>query len=558
MAGVAHGALPRSEPLIGRVPLRILHLEDDADDAEIVRAALTEEGLHFSIERVTERSEYLAALRRGGIDLILAEYQLPLFDGVGALAIAHELRREIPFIFVSGTLGEEIAVEMLKSGAIDFVIKRRMSRLGAAVRRALDDVARRVEYDRLEDLLHQAQKMEVVGRLAGRVAHGFNDLLTVILGRGESLRSRLGRDDPAQADSEQIVRAAILAAALSRKLLAFSGKQLLEPKAVDLNQTVREMEGVLKRLLGDEIELVLSLVDTPARVRVDPGQWEQTIINLAMNGREAMAGGGTLMVETGHVTLDGVDASGKGLARGPYVTISVSDTGRGMDAETRAHLFEPFFTTKEPGQGAGLGISAVQGIVEQSGGHIEVFSEVGRGTMIRILLPYLDVTPSRESDAHGAGPGTDAGFESTVSRTGARPIKAYAGPPAAPNSILLVEDEPMVREMVSLILREAGYQVFEASGGEEALEFSERYPNALALLLTDVVMPRLGGPELVRRLAPLQPAMRVIYMSGYTDDRAFQQGLLVSGAAFLSKPFGPKELLVKVATVFDQAATTAA
>jgi signal transduction histidine kinase len=522
----------------------------------MVRAALAEEGLRCSIERVSQRSEYLGSLKRGGVDLILSEYQLPLFDGVGALAIAHELCRGTPFIVVSGTVGEEVAIEMLKSGATDYVVKRRIARLGPAVRRALDEVAQRAEHARLEGLLHQAQKMEIVGRLAGSVARGFNDLLTVILGHGQLLNQRLELEDPRRAECEEIVKAALMAGALSGKLLAVSRQQLLEPKAIDLHDTIRQMEPALKGLLGNAIELVVNLDGQPACVRVDPAQWEQVIMNLAMNGRDAMPQGGTFMVGISHVMLEAEAADQMKLASGPYVAMAVSDTGRGMDAQTRARLFEPFFTTKASGRGAGLGISAVQGIVEQSGGHIEVFSEVGRGTMIRILLPCLESSPSREAPRSIASPLQDTALEArTHAEVAWDPATlSESGPAPNPVSILLVEDEPMVRGMVSIVLRERGYRVHEATDGEEAVEFSQRNPSAITLLVTDVMMPRLGGPELYQRLVHQQPGMKVIYMSGHSDDRVFKAGLLSSGMAFLPKPFGPKDLLERVDAVLELAA----
>jgi signal transduction histidine kinase/ActR/RegA family two-component response regulator len=397
-------------------------------------------------------------------------------------------------------------------------------------RRAYDELAE------TQGQLEQIQKMDAIGRLAGGVAHDFNNLLTVILGRTEILLEPLPPEDPMRRGIELIRRTAGRAAELTRQLLAFSRKQVLEPVVLDLNTVATEMKDMLGRLIGEDIALLTTPSPGLGRVKADRGQIEQVLMNLAVNARDAMPQGGRLILETAEVELDEEYARRHVGARpGPHVMLAVSDTGTGIPREIRSQIFEPFFTTKEPGKGTGLGLATVYGIVKQSGGYIEVESEPGRGTTFRIYLPRFDA-PSAAGDR------------------GPRPAAATGGT----ETILLVEDEEGVRELARDILRANGYTVLEARNGPEALLICERHQGPLDLLLTDVVMPRMSGRELAERLAPLRPDLRVLYMSGYTDDAVIRHGVLGAGTAFLQKPFTPAVLVQRVRETLDTAPEPAA
>ncbi len=381
----------------------------------------------------------------------------------------------------------------------------------------------------LEGQLRQAQKMEAIGQLAGGVAHDFNNLLTVILGRSHVLLHRLDPGDPLRRQVDLIQKTAERAAELTRQLLAFGRKQVLQPKVLDLNAVVRGMERMVRRLIGEHIELVTALDSDVGSVLADPGQIEQVILNLAVNARDAMAQGGRLGLETANVLLDEAFARGNpGARRGRYVRLGITDTGVGMDAETRAHVFEPFFTTKEVGKGTGLGLATVYGIVKQSGGYITVASELGRGARFDIYLPRVA----------GAAAGQGSG-----------PVLAELL--RGSETILLVEDQDEVRELARDVLRMSGYGVLEARDGGEALERAVAHAGPIHVLVTDMVMPRMGGRELADRLTATHPLLRVLYVSGYTDDVLVQHGALDPGTAFLQKPFRPETLARAVRELLD-------
>ncbi|MGQ0695884.1 MAG: PAS domain S-box protein [Nitrospiraceae bacterium] len=381
-----------------------------------------------------------------------------------------------------------------------------------------------------EGQLRQSQKMEAVGRLAGGVAHDFNNLLTVIRGYSELILSRLPPGDPSQREMEEVKKAADRAASLTRQLLSFSRRQFVAAKVVDLNDVVMNMDGMLRRLLGEDIiELCADLEPQLGSIRGDPGQVEQIIMNLAVNARDAMPTGGRLTIETRNVTI------GKGprretmmLEKGSYVLLALKDTGHGMSEETQSHLFEPFFTTKEKGKGTGLGLSTVYGIVKQSGGTIGIESKPGRGTSCKIFFPRVDEAAQ--------GPDVAGGAES----------RAHGW-----ETILLVEDEPAVRGLVHEALRLNGYNVLVARHGIEALLTGAKHMGPIHLLLTDVVMPQMSGPEVAEKLTVLRPEIKVMYMSGYPDHPVFSQGGVKRGTAFLQKPFTPNVLTQKVREVLD-------
>ncbi len=378
----------------------------------------------------------------------------------------------------------------------------------------------KVEHE-LTLMLQQSQKMEAIGQLAGGVAHDFNNLLTVIAAHGDMLLGEIPATDPIRGDVEEIRSAADRAASLTRQLLAFSRKQVLQPEVVALDAVVEGMEPLLRRLIGEHIELVTDLKPGLVPVLVDPGQVEQVVMNLALNARDAMPDGGTLIIESANVELDDEYArSHPGALIGPHAMIAVTDTGAGMDAATRARIFEPFFTTKETGKGTGLGLAMVYGIVKQSGGDIWVYSEPGRGTTLKIYFPRADVEPA------------------------AAPAAASApGPVRGAGTILLVEDDDAVRRAVRRMLERGGYTVLDTGRPQEAIERCARAAEPIDLLLTDVVMPGMNGREMVERILAVRPGIRVVYMSGYTDDAIVHHGVLDPGTAFIEKPITADLLL---------------
>ena len=381
----------------------------------------------------------------------------------------------------------------------------------------------------LEDQLRQSQKMEAVGQLAGGVAHDFNNLLQVIMGYGELLLGALRPDDPSRELVGEITHAGERAAALTRQLLAFSRRSVVAPKVLVLNSVVIGLEKMLRRVIGEDIDLRTNLQPGLGCVRADPGQIEQIVMNLAVNARDAMPQGGKLTIETRDAELDEEYARLHAGARpGPCVLLAVSDTGHGMTPEVRARVFEPFFTTKEMGKGTGLGLATVFGIVQQAGGHVAVYSEPGVGTAFKAYLPRVEESAS-----------------SAESRSGAQ------APPKGTETVLLVEDEDAVRSLTRIVLQGAGYHVLEASDGGEALAVAGRYEGTIHLLLTDVVMPVLGGRQLAERLLALHPEMKVLFQSGYMDDAVVRHGVLQEKVHFLQKPFTPAALALKVREVLD-------
>jgi PAS domain S-box-containing protein len=635
------------------IPLRVLIAEDSEDDLLLLVQQLKRAGYEPQYERVETRAAMAAALDRHAWDLVIGDYSMPHFSGPSALALLQERGLDVPFIIVSGTIGEENAVSAMKAGASDYLSKGNLKRLVPAIERELReaagrrerrraeaalraseasystlvehapvgiyrsnlagrflsanaalarilgydspaelfglDMARDVyadpaqrqrlverdtytdrEYDdveatwkrkdgrrvtvqlsvravrdpsgaleyyetfvrdvteqrRLETQLIQAQKMEAVGRLAGGVAHDFNNLLTVILSYCDLLLEELPADDPDREDLEQIRKAAVGASSLTRQLLAFSRQQVLEPRVLDVNAVVASTEKLLTRLLGEDISLASTLAVGLGSVKVDPGQLEQIIMNLAVNARDAMPRGGRLTIETANVEMDEAYVRGHPLAHaGRYVMLAMSDTGIGMDAVTQARIFEPFFTTKESGKGTGLGLATVYGIVKQSGGFIWVYSEPDHGTSFKIYFPRVDEPVARPV----AEPELVGGTE----------------------TVLVVEDVAAVRTVTRAMLERQGYKVLEAPDGATALRLVEKHRGTIHLLLTDVVMPELSGRQLADRLIERHRGMKILYMSGYTDDAIVRHGVIQEGIAYLQKPFTPDGLARKVRAVLD-------
>ncbi|MBK9516864.1 MAG: PAS domain S-box protein [Anaeromyxobacter sp.] len=396
------------------------------------------------------------------------------------------------------------------------------------------DISARKEADRqrgrLEDQLRLAQKMEAIGRLAGGVAHDFNNLLSVILSYLAFALERLGPADPASQDLLEVKKAAERAATLTRQLLAFSRRQVLQPVPLSLNQIASELGAMMGRLLGEDVELVQQLAPDLGLVLADPGQVEQVLMNLVVNARDAMPDGGRLTIETSNVEIDQEYAERHVAVKpGPYVMLMVTDTGCGMDPQTKARLYEPFFTTKEKGRGTGLGLSTAYGIVKQSGGNIWVYSEPGLGTTFKVYLPR---------DLSGAAPAAPPGPAASPRITGTE-------------TVLVVEDEAALLEVARRTLSGAGYRVLVAGDGAAALRGAAAHPGRIDLLLTDVIMPGMNGWTLANQLAALRPGLRVLYMSGYADDAVIHHGPIEVGTHFLAKPFTGAELARRVRAALD-------
>jgi signal transduction histidine kinase len=513
-------------------PIRILHLEDNPGDAEIVQSMLEAQGIGYSITVVRNHDDFVASLEQGGVDLILSDCTLPGFDGMSALKIARAKRPDIPLIFVSGTLGEERAIESLKSGATDYVLKERLARLVPAVRRAMQEVEERAARRRMETKFIEAQKMEVIGHLAGGVAHDFNNILAVIMGYSELTLQKLGDNEELRSNLETIRSMAERAAGLTRQLLIFSCKQTVDPKVLDLNVVVQELEKMLRRLINENIEMQFVPGKEIGPIKADSGYVGQLLMNLVINARDAMPNGGKLAVATTNVTLDkNYTRAHPSALPGDYVMLSVSDTGAGMTDEVKAHLFEAFFTTKPKGKGTGLGLATCQNIVQQSGGHIAVYSQAGQGTTFEVYFPrvqqMLDVS-------------------TTQKRT--MPL------PRGTETLLLVEDDPAVRHLACCVLEAQGYRVIGASNGQEGLRAARELKDApIGLVITDVIMPVMGGKAMAEWLKTSYPNLKILFTSGYTDSAVADHGLLDPGLAFLSKPYTPATLTRKVREMLDSA-----
>jgi PAS domain S-box-containing protein len=641
------------------IPLRVLIVEDSEDDMALLLRALRRGNYELSFERVDTAPAMHAALDRQPWDIIISDYTMPQFSGPAALNLLQQRKIDVPFIIVSGTIGEDMAVAAMKAGANDYIMKSNLTRLVPAIERELREAAGRREHQRaeaerrmaearfagvlataaeaiivmdesqkivlfnssaeqifgytasaaigqpldlllppqsaeghspdirafaddsttarklgsrglmlvgrrkdgaefpidasisklyqdgqitftvfvqdvserkrLESQLLHAQKMESIGRLAGGVAHDFNNLLTAITGYSEFLLEDLDQADPRRDDVVEIKKAADRAATLTRQLLAFSRRQMLAPHVLDLNAVVSNMDKMLQRLIGEDVELITVLDPSLGRIKADPSQIEQVIMNLAVNARDAMPQGGQMTIETANVDLDASNVRQHiSLRPGPYVLLTVSDTGCGMDEETQSHIFEPFFTTKDRGKGTGLGLSTVYGIIEQSGGSIWVYSEPGHGATFKAYLPQVAYDIEL----------VDA------------PVPAVTSPGQF-ETILLVEDEAPVRTLVRRILEREGYTVLEAQHGAEALLTAERFSGPIHMLLTDVVMPEMSGNVLAQHLMGLRPNIKVLYLSGYTDNVVIRHNLLDADTIFLQKPFAPAALTRKVRAVLD-------
>lgn len=643
--------------------LRILHLEDNPDDANLIHSIIESAGIECDFRLVDSSPSFLEALESGVFDLILSDFSLPGLNGSAALAIVREKYPDTPFLFVSGSMGEEDAIESLKQGATDYILKDRLNRLAPCIQRALKEAEERREAQIAREKLHkideqnkllienldeivyivdvhnspfsglltalthqvekilgytveemkndptiwfnsihpddietvaaltneivtakikktrlyrikhktsgeyrwikdrvtpmldetgrvirlfgvarditeekyrehelfQAQKMESIGQMAGGIAHDFNNILTVINGYSSLLLETIPENNPIQKDIAQINKAGQRAAALTRQLLGFSRKQIIQPRVINLNTIIDDTEKMLHRLIGDSIQLSTILNPHLENIKADPSQIDQVLMNLSINARDSMPNGGKLVIQTENITIDkNHNPEPALLTPGQYILLTVSDSGTGMDEATKSKIFEPFFTTKEKGKGTGLGLSTVYGIVKQNNGFITVYSEVNVGTTFRIFFPCV-----KEALSEGKN------------------LSQTQSPLQGSETVFLVEDDPGLRLLAEGILQNNGYSVTTAANGDDAIELAQQISSPINLLLTDVIIPGVSGRELVNRILKHHPEIKVLFMSGYTDDSIVHQGVLDSDVEFLPKPFTHEELLKKVRDVLD-------
>jgi len=512
------------------IPLNVLIVEDSADDAELLLAELQEAGFAPAWKRIETEAAYDASLS-DRIDLIFSDFSLPQFSTVRALEMLQKTNFDIPFVVVSGTMGEERAVDILKAGATDYVLKNHLARLGPVVRRALRESAERAERRKLQEQFLQAQKMESIGQLAGGVAHDFNNILTVIQGHASVLRLKPGLPDEVKGAINQILLASERATTLTRQLLTFSRKQATQTRVLDLNEVVTNMTKMLKHILRADVALNVNYGSQSFLVRADAGMMEQVLMNLAINARDAMPNGGKLIISTSDECIgpEYVQLNPQG-AVGDFVCLAVTDTGEGIPPENLARIFEPFFTTKPVGQGTGLGLATVYGIVRQHNGWLTVYSELGKGTVFRIYLP---AAKERE----------DKKMERAV------PQEIRGGN----ETILLIEDEAPLRALDRSILEGYGYEVIEADSAGSALEQWREHQNRISLVLTDIVIPGgAAGPDLAKKFHTEKPTLRVIFSSGYSVDVVEKDFELREGVNFLQKPYSPHKLAQAVRDVLEQ------
>ncbi len=517
---------------MGTEPIRLLLVEDDEEDYLLTGKLLRDGGpSKFQVKWVQNYDAALEELRNP-YNICLVDYHLGAQSGVALIQRAICNGFSGPMILLTGHGDHGLDVEAMRAGAADYLVKGQTTPqlLERVIRHSIDRKEAETALRSSEAQLRQAQKMEAIGRLAGGVAHDFNNLLSVILGYSELLTDGLEPGDPLRSDLEAIHEAGLRAADLTRHLLAYSRQQVLKPKVLNLNDIVDGMEKMLRRLIGEDVELsILAARDLP-NIIADPGQLEQVVMNLALNARDAMPHGGKLTIETAAGALD-AELTSRGLdgKAGSCAVLVVSDTGTGMDEATQGRIFEPFFSTKASGKGTGLGLATVFGVVKQSGGTILVQSELGKGTTFRAYFPA----------AEGSAPPRRSSFPPEP-----RGLRGS-------ETILLVEDEPLVRALACTILRKRGYDVLEAESASDALLQCEQHPGPIHLLLTDVVMPRMSGRQLGERILTLRPEIKVLYMSGYTDDAVMRNGILDSTLRFIQKPITPDALAHKVRDVLD-------
>jgi two-component system, cell cycle sensor histidine kinase and response regulator CckA len=513
-------------------PLNLLLVEDSEMDAELLLVELRRNGFDVNAERVESGSALRGALASSDWQIVICDHGMPSFNSTDALSIVRAAQADLPFVVFSGSIGEEAAVEALRAGATDVVLKTNLSRVGPVVERVLEEAEGKRQRHSLEAQLRQAQKMEAIGSLVGSITHDFNNILAVVNGYAHLILQQLGEEDPLRKKITAIAIAGEKGASLTQQLLAFTRRQALEPKIVDLNKVILGIEPLLRQLVGEHVDLVIDLDPKLGCVKADESQLEQVVMNLVVNGCDAMTEGGALTVQTRFTTVDEGHTSTRSpiAARdGSYVALSVTDTGTGMDAETQDQIFEPFFTTKGVGQGTGLGLATVYGIVTQSGGHIEVASRVGFGTVFHVLLPRVIAEPQIREQMLSAQ----------------EPWRGTA-------SILVVDDNDGVLGLVRELLEYDGFSVRAARGGDEAIEIFTRHPGSIDLVITDMMMPGMSGVDLARRLREIEPEIPLIFMSGYSGrvpDNV--ESFAPETTTFIQKPLNPTALNLKVRELLD-------
>jgi two-component system, cell cycle sensor histidine kinase and response regulator CckA len=509
--------------------LRVLLVEDSEDDAILLMNALERGGCRASVRRVETAAAMREALDGQEWDVVISDYFMPRFSGPDALALLKEKGLDLPFLIVSGAVEEETAVLAMRAGAHDYIMKDNLARLVPVIERERREAEvrknqRRMEEEKrkIEAQLFQSRKMEAIGRLTGGVAHDFNNILTAIRGYTDLAIRHADPGSPLHADLSEVQTAVDRAAGLTRQLLLFSRCQPMEFEPVDLNRSIQNLLGMLRRILGEDIRVAYDLSAEPLIVLADPTSIEQMLMNLVVNGRDAMPDGGTIRITTEPVDLDSADVRTMPDGRpGRFIRMSVFDTGSGMDASVLEHIFEPFFTTKDMGKGSGLGLSVVYGIVQQHKGWVAVDSRPGNGSAFHVYLPRSDARPrSRAAD----GPVPDS-----VKGRGQR--------------ILIVEDEESVRLFSQRTLEDNGYRVYAASGEREAMDLFDAQQGDFHMVFSDVVLPNTTGIKLVEKMTAVNPSLKVLFSSGYTDTKSQWEIIKGKGYPFLQKPYSLNSLL---------------
>ncbi len=515
------------------IPLRLLMIEDSEDDAALLVRELRRGDYDVQMERVDEPSALESAFGKQGWDLIISDFSMPHFSGTEALKLLRSKWCEKPFIFVSGTIGEETAVAALREGAQDYLMKTNLNRLVPAVQRALREAEDREHRKKMELQVQQLRKFEAIGKLAGGIAHDFNNVIGAILGWAEMGCAEEQPGTISHDRFQKIRDQANWAGRLTSQLLAFARRQMLQPRKTDLNTLVVEGMSLLRRVIGEQIEVCVVAAPDLRVVMVDPAQIEQVLMNLSLNARDAMPQGGRLIIETQNMEIDKEFCRAHPYARpGSFILLSVSDTGVGMDAATAERIFEPFFTTKELGKGTGLGLATVYGIVKQHEGFIHLYSEPGRGTTFRVYLP------------------------ATSGAAEQRQPKRNEQIPKGTETILLAEDNEGLQEAAKEMLEKLGYQVVVASNGADAVRVFTENPGQFDLLILDVVMPKVSGPDAFSQIAAVRPDLRIVFSTGYTAEAASLNPVIEQGASILQKPYSLKNLGQTVRSILDRPRTT--
>lgn len=510
-------------------PLRALLVEDSEDDATMILLEITRGGFDVTHQRVDSGPAMMAALDAEPWDVVISDYSMPGFSGTEALRILRAKTSEIPFVYISGTLNEDAAVEALKSGAQDYLVKGKLARLVPTIERELRDAEARRERKRFEDQAHQSQRFEAIGRLAGGIAHDFNNAIGAILGWAEIGYQELAETNKTRERLARIKQQALRAAGLTHQLLAFARRQVLQRQNLDVNILVKDTVSLLEKIIGEHIQIELALAPKVEPAWADATQIEQVITNVCLNARDAMPHGGRMRIQTEMTQIATETKMPKPYLRpGKYLLLTISDTGTGMNPETLEHIFEPFFTTKKDGKGTGLGLATVYGIVRQHDGIIDVKSEPGAGSEFRIYLPL----------GYGAAQGIAKKLEAPVER--------------GVETILVAEDHDGLREAAKEILESFGYHVVPAATGEKALQLFQAQHDTIDLVVLDVVMPTMTGPQIFEKMTAIKPGLRAIFTTGYAIEKP-PAGIEPNEYSVLLKPYGSKELAQKVRSILNQA-----